>query len=116
MVLSLTAPHHLQLNDVEVKKHLRGEMEKDAVVSHGTMKSFKEKFYDHSDGFDIYVCKRCGRSAIYNELKKIYRCKTCGSGADIIRTPSSWMTNIVFSEINASNIDTKFRYKPAEYY
>jgi DNA-directed RNA polymerase beta subunit len=94
-----------------------GEMEKDAFIAHGIMAALKEKFYNHSDGFDLYVCKRCGHNSIYNAKNGkngTYDCKLCGDLADIARTPSSWMSNIVKSEIVASNIEMRYLYKPLE--
>jgi len=36
-----------------------GEMEKDVFCAHGAMRALGEKFYDHSDGTMIPICRLC---------------------------------------------------------
>lgn len=48
-----------------------GEMEKDVCNANGAMRFLKEKFYEHSDAFDVYICRNCGKYAVYNKEKKI---------------------------------------------
>jgi DNA-directed RNA polymerase beta subunit len=43
-----------------------GEMEKDVFYSSGTSAIFAEKFYEHSDSFNIKACKNCGMLAEFN--------------------------------------------------
>ena len=37
-----------------------GEMERDAIISHGMSKFLKEKLMDTSDAYNTYVCDKCG--------------------------------------------------------
>lgn len=80
-----------------------GEMEKDTIVAHGTMRALYAKFNNDSDGLMIPVC-RCGQRAVYNAAKNIYKCKHCGDNADIAKVPSSWVSNLMLSEFSAMNI------------
>jgi DNA-directed RNA polymerase beta subunit len=87
-----------------------GEMEKDVFNANGAMRYLNEKFYQHSDAFDVYICKTCGKYAIYNEEKNIAKCKTisCNGLEEIVKVHSSWSTKLFMQELNAMNIGVKF--------
>ena len=70
-----------------------------------------EKFYDDSDGVDVYLC-RCGERAIVNEKSGLYKCRRCGDLADIARVPSSWSSNAFINEAIAMNVKPEFGLTP----
>ena len=41
-------------------------MEKDSLYSSQTSSILREKFFDCSDGCQLYVCKTCGNRAEFN--------------------------------------------------
>jgi len=90
-------------------------MERDVVCSHGSARFLGEKFFNHSDGFYIYICANCGNYAVVNHYKKIYECKQCGDEANIYEVPSSWSSKLLFHELESSCIGTKFIMEPAKY-
>jgi DNA-directed RNA polymerase beta subunit len=92
------------------------EMTKDCLLAHGCMFTFKTKFHDNSDGYTSYICRRCGKSAIYNAEKSIYSCLICKNKAEIISIATSWMSHIFNQQLNASHIDTKYNIKPITFY
>ena len=47
-----------------------GEMERDVMIAHGMTRFCKERMYDVSDKYNVYVCKKCGLIASYNDGKK----------------------------------------------
>ena len=65
-----------------------GEMEKDAMVAHGAASFNKERLLDASDSFNVYVCKKCGLIASYNDSKKIHICNTCEKDRQLVATHS----------------------------
>ncbi len=69
-----------------------GEMEKDGFYSSGTSSIFQEKFYEHSDSFNIKACKNCGMLAEFNPNPNyyVYQCSTCKDNAEIVNVQSSW--------------------------
>lgn len=89
-----------------------GEMEKDTLVAHGSLRFLSHKFRTHSDGCPIYVCSKCGGMAIVNHEKRIYSCKRCGNGACIYEVQSTWSAKLLFSEIDGMMIDTRIGITP----
>lgn len=85
-----------------------GEMEKDCMVAQGSLFAFDEKFYEDSDGIDIFVCGSCGSRCIVNERQKIFKCNHCGDDAQIRKVRSSWVANLSFNEYAAMGIDVRF--------
>lgn len=92
-----------------------GEMEKDVMMAHGTVRFLMEKFLNDSDGFYIFVCRICGTRSIVNEQLGIYKCKICGDDADIVKIRTAWASNLLFHEMNAMNIGTRLGVAPYQY-
>lgn len=85
-----------------------GEMEFWVLEAHGSSAFLAEKIFDHSDGFPTYVCKTCGNYAIVNIHIKKYECKHCGNMGCIYEVPSAWTSKMLFQELEAMNIGTRF--------
>lgn len=92
-----------------------GEMEKDVLVGNGLSRFLSEKFYDHSDGFRVYICRGCGKYATVNHKMKRYRCKQCGDNADITEVDSSWTAKLFIQEMQSMNIGVRPSMTPYEY-
>lgn len=69
----------------------KGEV--DVLVSHGNSKFLAEKFFEHSDKYTEYIC-RCGRAAIVNPAKNIYKCSFCKDNAELFAVPTSWSSKL----------------------
>lgn len=80
-----------------------GEMEFSCLTT-SAVKSLMEKSSDHSDGFNIFVCKRCNRRAVVNESKKLYKCNTCFDDSDIVKIKTSWSVKTLLDEIESAGI------------
>jgi DNA-directed RNA polymerase beta subunit len=80
-----------------------GEMEKDVLCVHGSSRFLREKFFNHSDGYTEYIC-RCGRAAIVNHDRNLYKCKFCKDNADIVAVPTSYSSKLAIQEIQSCNI------------
>jgi DNA-directed RNA polymerase beta subunit len=91
-----------------------GEMESWCLTAHGVSRFMSEKFRDHSDGYDNYVCK-CGRPAIVNVQKNIYKCKYCRDNAEIAKIATTWSSKLFIQEMDAMNVGVKMHLDPYEY-
>jgi DNA-directed RNA polymerase II subunit RPB2 len=81
-----------------------GEMEKDAMVSHGASRFTKGRMYDSSDKYSVYVCKKCGLIAAYNNEIHIHHCKTCDNRVDFAYVEIPYSCKLLFQELNTMNI------------
>ena len=80
-----------------------GEMERDALASHGVSMFIREKFFNHSDGYTDFICG-CGRPAITNIKEKIFKCKSCKDNMNAIAVPTSWTSKLFIQEMSACNV------------
>lgn len=81
-----------------------GEMERDCMISHGASKFIKERIYDVSDKYGIYVCKKCGLQAIYNDNEKIHICNVCENRTSFSYVKIPYSCKLLFQELLTINI------------
>jgi len=85
-----------------------GEMERDALISHGSSALLRERLCDVSDVYNLPICKKCGVIAITNHVDKIYKCSLCeGSEIGVIRIP--YVVKLLMFYLNAANIHLSFK-------
>jgi DNA-directed RNA polymerase subunit B' len=80
-----------------------GEMEKDALVAHGSALLLKER-YD-SDKVVVYCCSRCGAMAIKDKLRKKEFCPACNS-SEVEPVEISYAFKLLLEELLAMHIWT----------
>lgn len=81
-----------------------GEMEKDAMVSHGAARFTRGRMYDVSDKYSVHVCKKCGLIASYNNEMHIHHCRTCDNRADFAYVEIPYACKLLFQELITMNI------------
>ena len=81
-----------------------GEMEKDAMVSHGAAKFTRGRMYDASDKYSVYVCKNCGLVASYNNDMHIHHCRTCDNRTDFAYVEIPYACKLLFQELITMNV------------
>jgi DNA-directed RNA polymerase II subunit RPB2 len=81
-----------------------GEMERDAMISHGASRFTKGRMYDASDKYSVHVCKKCGLIASYNDKMHIHRCKTCENRTDFAYMEIPYACKLLFQELITMNI------------
>ena len=81
-----------------------GEMERDAIISHGASRFIRSRMYDVSDKYQIHVCKQCGMIASYNDKIHIHICHTCGNRTDFSYVEIPYACKLMFQELMTMNI------------
>ena len=90
-----------------------GEMERDVMLAHGASRFCRERLYDVSDKYSIYVCKKCGMMASFNDGKKkgldftIHLCRTCGNKTDFARVEVPYAFKLMAQELQTINVATR---------
>jgi len=59
-----------------------GEMERDAIISHGASEFLKERLCGVSDAYKTTYCTTCGKIAISNAINDKFICRTCNENAE----------------------------------
>ena len=85
-----------------------GEMERDAVLSHGMSSFLKERMLDVSDNYRIFICKKCGMDCNVNPDKKIYKCVNCNDDADIVQVRIPYAFKLLKQELYTMNVMMRF--------
>ena len=84
-----------------------GEMEKDAMVSHGAARFTRGRMYDASDKYSVYVCKKCGLIASYNDELHIHHCRTCDNRVDFSYVEIPYACKLLFQELTTMNVSPR---------
>jgi DNA-directed RNA polymerase II subunit RPB2 len=81
-----------------------GEMERDCMVSHGASRFTKGRMYDASDKYSVFVCKKCGLIASYNDDLHIHHCRTCDNRVDFSYVEIPYACKLLFQELTTMNV------------
>lgn len=81
-----------------------GEMDKDILLAHGAVEILTELWKNKSDGFEMFICGKCGDIAIGNDQKKFYYCYNCNSSEDIHRISTNYASKLLIQELTGLNL------------
>ena len=81
-----------------------GEMERDCMISHGASQFTKGRIYDGSDKYQVFVCKRCGMVAAYNDVLHVHHCRTCENRIDFEYVEIPYACKLLFQELMTMNV------------
>jgi DNA-directed RNA polymerase II subunit RPB2 len=91
-----------------------GEMERDVMIAHGMSRFCRERLYDVSDKYSVYVCKKCGMIASYNDGNKnrmyenadftIHLCKTCDNKTEFAKVEIPYAYKLLSQELQTINV------------
>jgi DNA-directed RNA polymerase II subunit RPB2 len=76
-----------------------GEMERDCLLAHGTTLFLKERFFDNSDKFLVYVCQDCGIIAIANPEENKYKCTYCKASRNFKQVQIPYASKLLIHEL-----------------
>ena len=74
------------------------------MVSHGASRFTRGRMYDASDKYSVFVCKKCGLIASYNDQMHIHHCRTCDNRVDFAYVEIPYACKLLFQELNTMNI------------
>jgi len=74
------------------------------MVSHGAARFTRERLYDVSDKYSVFVCKKCGLIASYNDKMHIHHCRTCDNRVDFAYLQIPYACKLLFQELNTMNV------------
>jgi len=81
-----------------------GEMERDAMISHGASRFTRGRMYDASDKYQVHSCNKCGMIATYNDEMHIHICRTCENRVDFSYVEIPYACKLLFQELLTMNI------------
>lgn len=74
------------------------------MISHGASRFTKGRLYDASDKYQVYVCKKCGLIAAYNNELHIHHCRTCDNRTDFAYVEIPYACKLLFQELITMNV------------
>tara|TARA_Y100000389_G_scaffold83976_1_gene80573 strand:- start:12394 stop:15651 length:3258 start_codon:yes stop_codon:yes gene_type:complete len=77
-----------------------GEMERDAMISHGASALLKDRLFYNSDAYQIHVCQECGLLATGDVKNNKYFCKSCNK-PNVVATNIPFATKLLFQELSS---------------
>ena len=94
--------------DIEVDKThsflANGIVAHNCMISHGAARFTRGRMYDASDKYSVYVCKKCGLIAAYNDKMHIHICNTCDNRTHFAYVEIPYACKLIFQELNTMNI------------
>lgn len=81
-----------------------GEMERDCMISHGTVQFLKERMLDVSDNYRLFICQKCGLKGICNPERDINICKNCDNQTSFSEVRIPYACKLLMQELEAMSI------------
>lgn len=81
-----------------------GEMERDCMIAHGVSRFLKERLFDNSDPYKIYVCSKCNKMATKTE------CKICETN-QVLECNMPYASKLLMQELMAMGIQLSITVK-----
>ncbi len=85
------------------------EMERDALLSHGTVQFLKERMFDVSDKYFVSLSKETGMIAAVNKTKGIYNNLYGNNNTDFVRVQIPYATKLFMQELYTMGITMKLK-------
>jgi DNA-directed RNA polymerase beta subunit len=85
-----------------------GEMEGEALVSHGAAMTLQEKLMDDADEMNIMVCEDCGIPAVDDKIRNKKFCPVC-NGTNVHQVKISYGFKLLLDELKAMGVYPKLK-------
>jgi DNA-directed RNA polymerase II subunit RPB2 len=84
-----------------------GEMERDCMIAHGASSFLQERMMTVSDNYHIYICNKCGLTAVFNKSTSIYECKQCDNFKNFNRVNIPYSYKLLMQELETMSIASR---------
>jgi len=84
------------------------EMEVDCLLSHGTASFLKERTFECSDKYYVYICDICGLMATVNPEKNIYNCSVCNNTTNFSKISLPYASKLLILELYSMGLMPRF--------
>jgi DNA-directed RNA polymerase II subunit RPB2 len=84
-----------------------GEMERDCMISHGTVQFLKERTFDCSDKFFVWIDKETGMISPVNPSKNIYKSLYSNNTTKFAKVQIPYASKLLIQELMAMHIVPK---------
>jgi DNA-directed RNA polymerase II subunit RPB2 len=88
-----------------------GEMERDAIISHGASAFLRERLCLVSDAYDAIYCATCGNAAIANVEEEKYICRECEEKAVFGTCTIPYAYKHLTQLLEGAGIHTKYKFR-----
>lgn len=80
-----------------------GEMERDAMISHGASSFLKDRLFYQSDAYRVFVCSLCGLMVVGDMVHHKYFCSVCNTH-EVVQVEIPFATKLLYQELMAMGI------------
>lgn len=82
-------------------------MEGQCLMAHGVAGFLKERIFDCSDEFYVWICKDCGSIAVANEKENLFECRKCDNKLRFAKINLPYATKLLLYEMSGMSIHSE---------